>query len=502
MNHFIKQRKNFLLYLSILLIAFIPRSIEVLSGNYLFGFDQGLFYEDVREIVENRKLTLIGAEVGGIGGFFQGPGWNYSLLMPYILFRGDPYGGMIFMLLLGIVTVLGVLFLFKNMLGFKTVLFISFFIAIAPGVISQSRFIWPPFVIPPLTVLLIFLVYKSFKRPVLYIPFSIGIIGLMTHFEIATGITLLISTLITLFILSFRTLLNIKVIVFSILAFIATQLSLIIFDLRHNFISSRGILNLLFHNKNIDLPYNFQNHIDIFKDAFLSVSFSLPLFTFTMVVCIMGGILLFKDKKVNKEIKKILIFIVLNTIILFFVFLPMKMTLWSWWILEVPIFLCFIFGIIFSYLWRNKNGRILVLLTLAMYSYLYVMTVYGWYKNDYPDYGGTAKIKGKLDALDYIYRDANGKDFGLLVFTPPVYTYAYDYLLHWYGEKKYGFVPTKEKKDVFYLLMEKDPQKPTSHIGWQETIVVDGVIKKEITLPSGFVIQKRVILQEQINETN
>lgn len=493
MKFFLKKRSNLLILLIIVFLGITPRAIEVLSGNYLFGFDQGMFYEDVRQMVETRKPTLIGVEVGGIGGFFQGPGWTYFLLIPYLLFHGDPYGGMIFMLLLGAATIFLSYLLFYKTLGNKASLLAAFFIAISPGIISQSRFIWPPFVIPPLTILMVFFILKSLKNPTLYIPLAIGTIGLMSHFEIATGITLLVSTVITLLFLFPRNVLKIKVIGYSFLAFTLTQITLIIFDLRHNFISSRGIVNLLLHNKTIDTPYNFQNHIDIFKDSFLAVSFGMPLFVVTALVSTLGGIVLLRDKKVKIETKRILLFVFVNSVILFLVFLPMKMVLWPWWVLELPIFLCIIFGIVFSYLLQSKNGKIIVASLLTIYSGFFLISTFNWYKNDFNDYGGTAKIKGKIDAIDFIYKDAGSKDFGLLVFTPPVYTYAYDYLLQWYAEKKYGYVPPKEKKQKFYLLMESDSLKPTSHIGWQKTVVVDGEIEKEIKLPSGFIIQKRNI---------
>ena len=115
-----------------------------------------------------------------------------------------------------------------------------------------------------------------------------------------------------------------------------------------------------------------------------------------------------------------------------------------------------------------------------------------FYKNDFNDFGGIHKRKGKIEAIDYIYKDAKGKKFGLLVFTPPVYTYAYDYLTWWYGSKNYDYVPHKEKKGIFYLLMEPDPSKPWSYEGWLETVIKTGTILKTKELPSGFVVQKRI----------
>ncbi len=109
-----------------------------------------------------------------------------------------------------------------------------------------------------------------------------------------------------------------------------------------------------------------------------------------------------------------------------------------------------------------------------------------------PNNGGKEKIKGKLGAIDYIYKDANGKQFGLLVFTPPVYTYAYDYLIWWHGMRRFGYTPDQEKKGTLYLLIEKDYSKPWSYEGWLETVVKAGEPVKEIKLPSGLIIQKHI----------
>ena len=78
-----------------------------------------------------------------------------------------------------------------------------------------------------------------------------------------------------------------------------------------------------------------------------------------------------------------------------------------------------------------------------------------------------------------------------MAFTPPVYTYAYDYLIWWYGNRNYNYIPHKEKKGIFYLLMEPDSSKPWSYKGWLETVIKTGTILETKELPSGFVVQKR-----------
>src|SRR5258708_3533466 len=103
----------FLLFCILILLSFFPRGVEVLNKNYVFVFDQGRDYLAAKDIAQNHKFTLIGAEIGsGSAGFqyiFQGPGYYYFLAIPYILFQGDPYGGVILMFALGLLSI-GVVF--------------------------------------------------------------------------------------------------------------------------------------------------------------------------------------------------------------------------------------------------------------------------------------------------------------------------------------------------------------------------------------------------------
>src|SRR3989344_9182333 len=99
---FRKPPRFFLILTVIVLLGAIPRAIELINHNYLFGFDQGWYFQEVKKIVIDHNPTLIGIEVGGGGGFFQGPGWIYLLTIPFLLSKGDPYAAMILMFLFGI----------------------------------------------------------------------------------------------------------------------------------------------------------------------------------------------------------------------------------------------------------------------------------------------------------------------------------------------------------------------------------------------------------------
>lgn len=481
--------------LVIVILGSIPRSIEVISGNFLFGYDQGVFFQAVKEIVVSHKLTLIGTEVGG-GGFFQGPGWYYLLSIPFYLWKGDPYGGMILMLMVGILTIALSVVFGRKIFDVKTALTIGFLVAVSPAIIAQSRFIWPPLIISLFAVFFIFFLYKIFQGSGKFFPFLTLTVGLMFHFEIATGATLLLQLLIISPLFFIKKMVSLRFYILGLLSFLSTQISLFIFDIRHDFLNTKGIIKLFTNSNEEDFLINrvnlVGNHISVFKQNFLS-SFQMAdlLWPFLLIVLVIGLTAYFRDKKNIKARKWLVLYLATSPLTLFLVFIFYPSGIWEWWILELMIFYCFLFGIILTYLFKNKLMRFFVVPIYIIFFLSFVNKTIFFYKNDFNDFGGTQKIKGKIEAIDYVYKNAKGKKFGLLVFTPPVYAYAYDYLIWWHGSKNYNYIPYKEKKGTFYLLMEPDSSKPWSYDGWLETVIKTGTIVETKELPSGFVIQKR-----------
>ncbi|MBI5613389.1 hypothetical protein HY947_00530 [Candidatus Gottesmanbacteria bacterium] len=477
----------------ILLLAAIPRSIELLSKNYLFQFDQGQFYQTVREIVVNHKLALIGVPVGGMGGFFQGPGWYYVLALPFALTGGDPYGGMILMFLFGIGTVYMGMQIGKLFGSWREGLLCGFLLAVSPAIIPQSRFIWPPFPISFLAILFLFFFLKTLLGKSKNLPFTFFILGIMSHFETAAAGTLAVQFLLFIPLLLWKKMISIKSLILSAVALFLTQIPLLFFDLRHNFLNSRGILGMFTHRESTNIPSDWiANHwtitLDVIRGTFL-LGNSIGIAVY--IAIIFATLYYILKTKHSFAHKYFLFFLVSSPIILFVVFLLYRQHIWIWWLIELYAFLCIGAGLLLGEVLKHKIVRMPLFALIALASFIFTQNTISLFAHDYSDYGGTAKIKGKIDAIDYIYQDANGKPFGVFVFTPPVYTYEYEYLFWWYGEKKYGYAPYTEKKGIVYLLIEKDLDKPWSYNGWLETVIKDGEVVKEVTLPSGFIIQTR-----------
>lgn len=488
------------LMITILLLAAAPRAIELINGNYLFGYDQGEHFQAVKKIVVDQKLTLIGTQVGGAGGFFQGPGWYYLLAIPFLFTGGDPYGAMVLMFVIGMLTVFFGYYFGNKMFGQWSGVAIAFLIGVSPAIIAQSRFIWPPFPIYFLSVFFLFFIYSTFQKRVKFFPLATFVVGLMAHFEIATAglffghLILLVPFLLLKKILSFR------YFIISIFSLILPFTPLILFDLRHQFLISKGILAFITGSQNPSHEVSFfyilkmlENHYSIFKYNFIA-TFSPDIIHAVIFVFLIVGIILIVGNKSYSFAKRMFVLYLAVSPILFFILSMIYLwPMWDWWIRHLQIYYIFLLGIVLAALWQGMTSKLIILtVIIAIFSTSITYTI-DLYKRDFNDYGGTNKIKGKLQAIDHIYTDAKGEPFGVLIFSPPIYTYPYDYLFWWYGEKRHHYRPHNEKKGTFYLLIEGDPHQPWTYEGWMETVIKTGrVVETKTLFPSGFIIQKRI----------
>lgn len=493
---------SILLFILLLYFSLVPRVVEVLNKNYLFGFDQGRDYLAVKSIIADRKITLIGSEIGagsaGFQGIFHGPFYYYFLSIPFLIFNGDPYGGILLMFSFGLGAIALGYFLGKKLFGLKVGLVTALFIAISPPLVSQSRFVWNSHPSTFFILLCFYFIYKFIKnnknRHLFLASFFAAFIY---NFELAIAIPMVFAVVVNALLLRLRP----KQFLLIFIAFFLVFLPTLLFELRHNFIGLNGFIAYQLHNKNTPMTLMFfklisRDHLVSFWSSLLSTFPKQNLFPPILI----GLIVLFPAffyflKEKASPLKKFIAYLLMLIPVNFAVFIFLRNAVYIYYLIDLNI--AYIFLLSYSIYTAYKNRNFFLQLLLVPFLILLIFTSIVSYtfiaKYDYKDYGGTAKIKGRIDAIDYIYKDANGKKFGLLVFSPPIYTYPYDYLLWWYGENKYKYLPHKEKKGLFYLLIEKDLSKPWSYKGWLETVVKTGNVIYTKTLPSGFIIQKRSV---------
>lgn len=490
----LKKILLFILTLSLIFLSIIPRSTEVINKNFLFLLDHGRDYIAVKNIAIDHKLTLIGAEIGsggaGFQGLFHGPFYFYFLSVPFFLFGGDPYGGLILMFIFGILTITASFIFAKRILGLWGGVVMALLVAISPPLIAQSRFIWSPHPSSFFIVLTFYFTYIARKGESLPLFLAAFFSAFTYNFE--TAITVPLSIALILYIILVLRLKKVRQYVSLLSGFITAFLPLLLFELRHGLQGVRGIMNYSLTSPHVLSSH--PNYLGVYTYTFFD-TFPRPLlFPLVFLFVLLLGILFFRIREKSKDLRSFLWFLFFLIGTTFIIFLFVRTVIFEYYLIHLNFAFIFLFSYVLISSYKKRETRFQLLLTGFFIAFLFFGTTNALktFSRDLTDYGGTSKMRGKIDALDYIYKDANGEKFGLLVFSPPIYTYPYDYLIWWYGQQKYNYTPHREKQGLFYLLIEKDHSQPWTYEGWLETVIKEGEVLDEVELPSGFIVQKRI----------
>ena len=499
------MQKNIYRLLPILILALgiLLRGQETFSHNFLFLLDQGRDMIAVKNIIYDHHLTLIGPS-SSLRGVFQGPLWYYLLSIPTVIFNGNPWGTVLLMLLISVGALLISYFWTRRLFGEKAAIITLFLLAVSPEAVAAATYLWNPHPMWFIIVVYIFSLYELVGLKKKHYNLILWpVIALMFHFQTALAVFILAASFIFLAIFD-RNVFRQRSFLYAMLVasiFFAPQ---VLFELRHDFIMTKSVLNIfLGHDQGLFVGGESRNYLNLvqrnmslfyynFSTSFVRDGYFKD-FPKLALLIIVGFLALQKKFRLltNKEWNFISIAAGLVSIVGVFSFLypfPLR----YWFLTGFQAIYIVVFGLILSKTLKWTVGKIAFAIFAAFLLFYSVEKLYSLYISS-PDYGGTSKIRGKLDALDYIYKDTHGESFGLLVFTPPVYTYPYDYLIWWYGKRKYNYVPYADKKGIFYLLIEPDSSKRWSYKGWLETVIKTGTILETKELPSGFIIQKRYV---------
>ena len=485
------------------------RAVETLNGNYLFGFDQGRDYLAAYNIVVNHKLTLIGAEVGagsaGLTSIFHGPGYYYLISLAYILFNGDPYGGLLVMFIFGIATLVASYLCFSKMFGKLTGLIMLALVSISPFIMTQSRFLWNHHLSTVWIVLTLYFAYLIPKKPRLYAPLAIFTAGIIYHFELAIAVPLVIAVGVSL-VLVYRVR-EIKTYGYSLVALCAAFSPFFLFEMRHGWMAFRSIFQYISTASFVNSAHNLFwmrviDHVGSYasnaRNSFLIDFGYIPTALYTVFICILlGAAICISIWGKNKSHRVYFRFLLTVLLVSYSVFLLLNNSIWNYYLLHAHIIYMLIFAYIVGYCIRSAKGAFVsigsifvILVFLVSMTMASVKRMQISYSHDYQDFGGIEKIRGKKIAIDTVYQEANGKPFNVFTFMAPVYTYPYDYLFLTYGKDRYGYIPGNEKRGDVYLIIEPDNQD--WYKGWLETIIKDGTVVNTEQLSTGHIIQHRI----------
>lgn len=317
------KRLPLILFILILLLSAFLRLHNISSYMQFLG-DEGRDVLVAKDILHGH-LTLLGPR-SSAGDFFMGP-FYYYLITPFLLlFNYDPVGPAIMVALFGVATVFLIYIVGRKFFGSAAGLFAASLYTTSPLVLAYSHSSWNPDVLPFFSLLLIYYVYntvtksKSWKHYLL-IGVLLGICLQLHYLSLFLAVIIAIYIFLIHRISKFTIISLFKKYLGILLGSIISLSPFILFELRHNFLNTRGILTFLFGNT-VSYSTNanfFETVAQVFFRIFarLVVDFPVPAKTihftslqltlwgvFAMLLAIGSIIVLFKQK--NKHISLLL----------------------------------------------------------------------------------------------------------------------------------------------------------------------------------------------------
>jgi hypothetical protein len=488
--------KKYLVLFLVLLVGAYFRLQAVLTNSFAFTYDVGRDMLALSSIVNLHKIPLIGP-TSGLPGVFYGPWWYYLLTPFFILFSGDPRGIALTMVLVGIAVIILSFYFGKKIGGYALGLFFASIISVSGAMIAISSQIWNPNIAPLFVVLILLVLNKIFEKnkrskAIFYLLLG-ALLILSTNAEVVYGI--LLSTGIILSLLLIQRKLNLK----SVIAFVFGGLIIlapeIVFEFRHQFLMTKALIVFLTTGKSSYtlsvIVSNFAKRMDVLFNLFVStLANNNQLLGGLEIIFIAFSIALFYKK--SDLILKNFVKVSLTVIAVFLIGMTFfSHDIWPHYFVGLPVFYFLLFAI-GAYLFA-KNISIKLAGVIVLLVFVINLNPYSLIQNlNKPLWQGDASVyRNQVAVIDYVYKQAAGKPFKYVVYTPPVYDYTYQYLFDWYGPKKYHYSPQVEAH-LAYFILEPDPQLPSRLSTWLAQREADGRIIRLEEVKGGIIVQTRI----------
>ena len=174
---------------------------------------------------------------------------------------------------------------------------------------------------------------------------------------------------------------------------------------------------------------------------------------FWIVFLSLGGVFLYQQRKYDFKTLDYPFLIAIMIIVIPFIgytFLPVQVN--SWHLVCVVAAVIVLIAFTLSQLSKYKFVGWPIIAVFGVFCLVTVSTtVYKDLFNTKDISDDPSNLRNELNAIDFAYQHAQGKNFKAYAYLPSVIDYPYQYLFWWYGLKKYGYTPA----DYAYL-----PNKP------------------------------------------
>jgi hypothetical protein len=500
MSKIIFKYSHIFLLSGILVLSFLLSSRMILAGDFFYLFDQARDYLLTKEIIDTRNITLIGTH-SGMGGFFHGPLWLYMLVPVFFLGGGDPFFFTYFYIFLTLLTVFIAYLVGLKLYGKNGGVIISFLVALSPVIWSSTPNFIGVNIVPMVFLGLFYFLVRYIRGDSKSFIFASFFTGLSLQFETALPL-MLIPTMFVIFFLNKKARKNIKVIILSILAFLISITSFILFDLRHNFLMTGAVIKSFSQQVKakdyLELSERIPSHLLSLYNVYKSILFREDLFFILLLSAIFIFATFLFVKKTNKYKREFFVLLLFPTItFIFFILYPYPIYPEYVHGLLIPIVLAFYLAI--TVLWKNITGKILVIIFFGITALNVLNYLQAQYLRDYIPNNTSGSYLNQKEMIDWIYKDAKKGTFGYFVYSPSIYTHGPDYMVG-FQTKSYPQVKLENQKNkitylILYPHMEND--KGAYDFWKKNTLRTKGKVVTSKTFKGNITVEKLLIKENE-----
>lgn len=457
-----------------------------------FWYDQGRDALVIWDMVERGKFTLIGPMMG-FTGVFRGA-WYYYLIAPFYMFgNGNPIYPSIFLIITSLVALYILYKLGKKMAGFKTGVFALTVASVSYYVVSASRWFSDPTPTLLISVLIVWSLFKFSEKKTWGLPVAGLLAGFAMQFSAAAEIFYVAAILAVVVVFRKKVKVGFKHILLTVLMYTFAFVPQIIFEIRHPGVESSAFYNFVFKENTFTyafweiiktrLPFDYK----MFASKFWTngdLIFA-PFFAFFI------GLLIFNWKKFWRSDKFKIVFIFSIAPIAGTLFFVSNLgAVYEYYFTGYYLIWILLFSFVYTANTKSLFNKIFASLFIAI---LLVMNGVS-YKDSFFISKDDPKIisyNNQLEAVGWVYKNANNREFNIDAYVPPVIPYAYDYLFLWLGETKYNSQPLTKNVDLLYTLFEIDTNHSERLQAWLARQEGIGEVLKEEKF-GGITVQERV----------
>ncbi len=459
---FVKKYPTLLFLTLLFCIGFFLR-FYLLPSHLFFGPEQGTDFLVIRDIAYHHKLTLIGPKTD-IQGIFHGPLYYYFSLPAVYLSHGNPIAVGAFFVLLNALTVYFLFLAGKELFNQRVGLLASIFFTFSYEAIIAARWLSSqPLALPLVSLLFYFLARfgKGHQKALIGVAICFGLISQVQFLNFILFSLLLF----VLGIICWKKLLHTSKKIFFVSACLFGLLptaNFFAFDIRHQFLISKNILNLFTHHTGYYLTVG--EIIASFQRVFLNhvvVNTLFPLQTYVSTLLFLVCLLFLAIGRWKAQ-KRCEVILFVWLLLPFLFFLVLKHEILTHYFLPLLPALLLLLAYTVDVLWKKTYllgiGCIALFIILHLHFYLTNIP-----QNTNIFFQSTQEklfLSDQKKAIDAIYRTSNSQPFAFDAYTIPYNnSQGWDYLFWQYGHSTYGKEPQAASGAILLFLVEQQVDK-------------------------------------------